>query len=64
MDEELNTFLPSLILTTLHLPKKLWLQLHHHVHGIAINLYIFSESDLPACNAASGQYGYSLVFGS
>ena len=45
VDEELNVFLPSLIFTMLHLPKKSWLQSHHHVCGIA-NLYIFSESDL------------------
>ena len=61
MDEELNAFLPSLILTTLHLPKKLWFPSHHHVHDIAVDLCIFSESDFPACNAASGQYGYSWM---
>ena len=54
-------FLPSLILTTLNLPKKSQLQSHHYVCGIAADLRIFSESDFPACNAASGQYGYSWM---
>lgn len=60
-DEELNAFLSSLILTMLHLPKKSWLPSHHHVRGIAVDLCIFSESDFPARNAASGQYGYSWM---
>ena len=64
MDEELNAFLPSLILTTLHLPKKLWFPSHHHVRDIAVDLCIFSESDFPARNAASGQYGYSWMHAS